>query len=438
MSTEAAGGPVPLAGSVVRIRFTGPDAVAAHMLCRESGAVAVLGLHDPSHEDVLVVDEWTAGTDPFVTAARARGVRVTVLAELVLERVGCPVIAVTGTAGKTTTCHMVAHLLRAAGRQPVMSTTARSGNAWPDHSLVGVECGPDHVVVAELTSTHLCHMAGPPGPRVAVVTSIWPDHLEFHGDYDHYVRAKQGILRGQGPHDAVVLPADDPATRKAIGDAHGQLWEFSEGVPVARGAFSIDGQVVLRGARGKVHSCPMPDLHPQARRALLAAATACLALGIDPDGIAPGLARPPGVVHRMAAVGMIEGVRIIDDTMATTPRKALAGVMALGDICPVVIVGGHDSLGGVQVHDSPQEREMLANVLNDVRRLSRAVVAMGSARPRIECQISVEASVEGIEQALVAAVALAPVGGTVIVSPMFPMLPEERMRVAQSAGPWAT
>lgn len=295
MSTEAAGGPVPLAGSVVRIRFTGPDAVAAHTLCRESGAAAVLGPHDPSHEDVLVVDEWTAGTDPFVTAARARGVRVTVLAELLLERVRCPVIAVTGTAGKTTTCHMVAHLLRAAGRQPVMSTTARSGNAWPDHSLVGVECGPDHVVVAELTSTHLCHMAGAPGPRVAVVTTIWPDHLELHGDYDHYVRAKQGLLRGQGPHDAVVLPADDPATRQAIGGARGEVWEFSEGVPVARGAFSTDGEVVLHGARGKVQSCPMPDLHPQARRALLAAATGCLALGLDPEGIVPGIGRPPGL-----------------------------------------------------------------------------------------------------------------------------------------------
>ncbi len=132
-----------LAGSVVRVRFTGPDAVAARTMCRESGAAAVLGPRDPSHEDVLVVDEWTAGTDPFVTAARARGVRVTVLAELLLERVRCPVIAVTGTAGKTITCHMVAHLLRVAGRRPVMSTTARSGNAWPDHSLVGVECGPD-------------------------------------------------------------------------------------------------------------------------------------------------------------------------------------------------------------------------------------------------------------------------------------------------------
>lgn len=426
--------PVPLARSVVRVGFDGPDADAARSICTEAGARMVLDSHDPGREDVLVVDEWTAETDPHVTSARARGVRVTVLAELLLERVGCPVVAVTGTAGKSTTCHMVAHLLRAAGVTPVMSSTARSGNAWPDHSVAAAQCNPTQVLVAELTSTHLCHMDGPPGPRVAVVTAIWPDHLELHGSYGQYLRAKRRLLAGQRGDDAAVLPADDPATRWAIGDPHGTTWEFSEFGPVGRGAFSADGRVVLRGEGGEVDAGPMPELFPPARRALLAAATACLALGLEPEAVTRGLAAPPEIAHRMCRVGTIDGVTIVDNSMAATPTKAHAGVAALQPVQPVVILGGHDALGGRRVHESAEERERLSRALRDVRRMAPAVVAMGSARCRIGDEISVEASVDGIEAALIAAVGLARPGGTVLVSPMFPMLPDERRAVAECAG----
>lgn len=379
---------------------------------------------------LLVVDEWTAEGDPAVQAARRQGIPVTVLAELVLERALGPVVGVTGTAGKTSTCRALEWILLRAGREVAISSTARSANAWPDHSLAG-GCGTDVVTIAELTSTHLCHM-GSVHPDVAVVTTIRPDHVELHGSVHAYVAAKRRLVEHLTADDVLVLPCDDPATVHAIGARPARAAWFGVLDPTdqapAGGAFSVDADVLLRWHGHEAHC--VPPVHGTALRAAMAAATAAMAVGVPPARVARALEGLPPVAHRMRPAPGPRGITLVDDTMAATPLKGLAAVQSLDDGDVVLVVGGDDAPGGVAVHASPEEAQQLSRALGEGRRRARTLVAFGPAATRVARDVTVDAQAPDVDAALDIAIAACPDGGTVLVSPMFPMRPEEREAVS--------
>lgn len=415
----------------VVIATRGPDARAAERLLRAAGHEVVQG-DGPQGADLMLVDEWTAETAPHVQAARRLGVATTVLADLILDAHPGPVIGVTGTAGKTSTCRAIAHVLRAAGAAVTISETARSGNAWPDHSLARMPNAPpvadDTVLVAELTSTHLCFMR-PVRPDVAVVTAIRPDHLELHGSLDAYVAAKRRLVEGQQPQDAVVVPGDDPTTTDFLGPLRARPWLFGAHDAATDGCFRHGDGVLLRSGSTEVHARVHLPVAPLDRAALAAGATA-LALGHPPGAIEPALATLPAPPHRMNARPGPRGIRLIDDTMAATPLKGAAAVRATAADHPVIVVGGDDAPNGSPVHASDVEARGLATALGEVRAAARYVVAFGPAAARVREHITPDAEVPDVSAALAAALRETPDGGTVLVSPMFPMTPAERLIVA--------
>ncbi len=384
---------------------------------------------DPSAPvDLLVVDEWTSETDARVLAARAEGVTVTVLAEMILDGLPNPVVGVTGTAGKTSTCRALETILRACGRPPAISTTARSGNAWPDHSLVDqlAAAAADTVVIAELTSTHLCHMSRV-HPDVAVVTTIRPDHVELHGGIKAYVAAKRRLVAELDADDRVVLPTDDPETIRLLGPVEGQRWGFG-GVNTGPGAYAVDGGALLvsPGAEIRVPTALQGPL----LRCGLAAASAALALGIDADDVAVGLQDIRPVGHRQAPRPGPRAITIVDDTMAATPVKVRAALERFGAPGLVLVLGGDDALAGSPVHASPEEEALLAETLALARQCAVTIVAFGPARRRILPHLAVDLEADDIDAALSGALEACPDGGTVLVSPMFPLTPAEREAAA--------
>ena len=418
-----------------RIATSGPDARAAEEILQEQGC-ALVGAAD-SPIDLLVVDEWTAETDAAVVAARRSGTRVTVLGELILEHAPRPIVGVTGTAGKTSTCRALESILRECGLRVNISSTARSGNAWPDHSLAGQlrTPAPGAITIAELTSTHLCHMTHV-HPDVAVVTTIRPDHVELHGSLEAYVAAKRKLIAELGEADAVVLPADDPQTLAALGRSRGTHWWFGVagdgGTGDGRsGAFGVAGGIHLRAPDGEARRPTALEGPPL--RAALAAAAAALALGVAPHEVARGIGMLPVVAHRQAARQGPRGITIVDDTMAATPLKVQAAVERFAGPGLVVVVGGDDALAGSPVHSSPEEQALLAEALQAVRDSAGAVVAFGPARERILPHLSPDAVADGIGDAVAVATDLCPDGGTVLVSPMFPLTPQEREAAAGRA-----
>ena len=404
---------------VIRVH-SDDDRLAAATLLAEAGVILDIGRG--TEAAVLVVDEWTPQHDPEVLAARARGCRVTTLADLILARAEGPIVAVTGTAGKTSTCHALRALLINSGATVVMSDTARSSNAWPDHSLAGAPTPLHVVLIAELTSTHLCHMEMRRTVDVAIITTLRPDHADLHPNHTAYIESKKRILLGQGPSHAVVLPGDDPDTLSAIGAVAGDTWMFAGPDVGAKGAFRRpDGRCVLRDSRGDVADGVLPDAPPVLIRAVLAAAAGALALGATPQSLAPHLAQVTSAPHRQRELGLFRDARIIDDTMAATPRKTLAAIEAFASQHPVVVIGGD------QFDHDPAE---VAEVLVRLRDLRLRVVTFGDAGEGLGADARAISGAPTVMGALGAAATIAGDGGIVLVSPMFPMKPAERDRVA--------
>lgn len=392
------------------------DRAAVAELARAFGGTIVDG---PG--DVLVSDEWTAEHDPRLIAGRSRGCRVATLAGLIIARHDGPWVGITGTAGKSSACHALAQILRACGREVRMSTSARSGNAWPDWSLARDEPPPEAVLVAELTSSHLCHMDTPLAPDVAVVTLIRPDHPDLHPTNAAYIAAKARLLPPRGTPGAIVLPCDDPETLAVL--PAGTTADLCFGGPPGDdpGAYRRgDGEVALithrEVALARLDGGPATHV-----RAALAAAAAALGLGLDPGPVAGALAALPHPPHRQHMVGRFRGAWVLDDTLAATPRKVLAAVEEYGARDPVFVLGGAPAAHP----DGDVER-----ALESIGRRGLRVVTFGEMAARIAAALPVVASAPTVMGALAMAATLAGPGGLVVVSPMFAMPPAERERVA--------
>jgi UDP-N-acetylmuramoylalanine--D-glutamate ligase len=354
-------------------------------------------------------------------------VRVTVLAELILDHLRSPVIAVTGTAGKTSACRALAHVLEGCGRPVSISSTARSANAWPDRS-VEVDPAPGTVTIAELTSTHLCHMDAVRAD-VGVVTLLRPDHVDLHGDLERYYAAKRRLVGRMPASSSVVLPLDDQQTTDILGPIDRTTWGFGAMTGATPdGAFEVDGHLVLAaGGRSAQRDLPATGT---TLRAAMAAAAAALALGIDPQAVADALDGLPSVAHRLAARPGPGGITIIDDSMAATPLKAAAGIRQAPAGPLVVVVGGNDAPAGAPVHASPEEVAALSEALLAVRARADCLIAFGPAAQRVVAQVPVDQQVGSLADALDSALSRCPQGGTVMISPMFPLTPDDRARAA--------
>lgn len=342
-------------------------------------------------------DVWTSPLDPRLGAGN-----LSCLADFLLKT--RDVLGITGTAGKTTTAWLLSQLL------PGTSTSrARAQNLWPGPSLLDSE----GTVVAELTSSHLafCHHS----PRVAAITNFWPDHLELHGSLEAYGQAKSNLFRYQRPGDVAVLPWHDPdAQSLASCSPARRAWFSSEQEPPAAfvRVFPNEEGIRVEGPSGQ-HQL---EAHPSP--ALLCALAVAEASGLE-WRIPRPFEFPP---HRAARAG-----RLIDDTLAATPRKA----SYLLEPGTHLVAGGLFEIAGQRVHASPPEQAALTLWLQKIRDHCVRVDLFGPAGNQLQKQLPGSHFHSSLERALQAALAATP--HPVLVSPGFPMPQEDRLKVAHFA-----
>ena len=351
---------------------------------------------DPLDFDLVV-------PSPGVPAARWSAARRALGdVEIAFQSLSVPVIAITGTNGKTTTTELCARMLVAAG----LRAEAAGNIGLPALELVG---RPLDVAVLEVSSFQL-EAVDAFRPRAAVILNVTPDHLDRHGDFAGYVAAKARIVARQAGDDVAIGCADDAAARAIAESSHGRAWLFSARGAVARGAFWDAGSALLRdGAetqRIALDALADADSAPPLDD-VLAALLACRAVGADVAKAATallGFTPPP---HRRELVARCGGVAFVNDSKATNPDAARLALEALAG--PAVwIAGGRNK--GVDLRP-------LADLA--IQRV-RAAVLIGEAADALETAIAGRLPVRrarDIEHAVAIAGDAARPGDVVLLSP---------------------
>jgi UDP-N-acetylmuramoylalanine--D-glutamate ligase len=292
-----------------------------------------LGGHDLSHLDGVDVVYASPGVPPeheLLQAARGRNIQLSSLVELFFALCPSPILGITGSAGKSTTTSLVGDIFAAAGRdvfvggnigRPLLGQLERmSRSSWVVMELSSFQLEPLHV-----------------SPHIALVTNVTPNHLDRHPSMEAYWAAKGQILAHQSPSDWAVLNADDAWTLRYR--PRGRLLRFSlEGV--VEGAYLAGEHLMLLGEP----LLDVADVQLRGRHNLanvLAAAAVAHAAGIERESMRAGIRAFQGVAHRLQTVAERDGVRFIDDSIATAPERSIAALQAYDEPL-VLIAGGRD------------------------------------------------------------------------------------------------
>jgi UDP-N-acetylmuramoylalanine--D-glutamate ligase len=346
--------------------------------------------------DVVVPSPGVPAGHPVYRLARAAGVAVRGEVELAFRWSVCPLVAVTGTNGKTTVTSLIAEMLSASG----VPALAAGNIGLP--LCDAVENDQLKVVVAEVSSFQLA-FAESFRPIVAVWLNLAADHLDWHGTLDAYIAAKARIWARQGPSDVAVVNADDPVVLAQARSAPSQVVTFGLSSPLADYGV-VDGW--LRGPSGPLLEVSrLPRSMPHDVSNALAASAAALAAGATVEGVRSALLGFAPLPHRLTLVGYAGGVRWYDDSKATNPHAAVAAVEGFDSV--VLIAGGRNK--GLDL-------TALAGVADRIR----AVVAIGEAAPEIAAAfagIRPVTTATSMAEAVAAAADVARTGDVVLLSP---------------------
>lgn len=350
--------------------------------------------------DMVIPSPGVPPRHPVFTIARDRGVSVVGEIELAARWADKPLVAITGTNGKTTVTGLVTDMLTASG----VAAVAAGNIGVP---LVEAVKGPAELLVVEVSSFQL-ELTEEFHPAVAVWLNLAPDHLDWHPDLEAYGRAKARIWARQDADDTAVVNADDAEVLRWAEAAPSQVVRF--GLDHADSNIQTDYHVdegILRTPAGVeiVDAGSLRRSLPHDISNALAASAAALAAGADLDGVRAALRRWEGFPHRVALVGDAGGVEWYDDSKATNPHAALAALRGFGSV--VLIAGGRN-------------KDLDLSVLAQAADRVRAVVAIGEAAPEIEKAFAGLRPVTvatSMDDAVRAAAAAAHRGDAVLLSP---------------------
>ncbi len=331
------------------------------------------------------------------------GAELTSEMEVFFRLCPCPIFAVTGSDGKTTTTTIISELLKASGKRVWLG-----GNIGRPLLYQVEEMRPEDCAVVELSSFQLMSMSL--SAATAVVTNVQPNHLDWHKDMAEYANAKKNVFLHQGPQGLLVLNADDPVSSAFAAEAPGKVRFFSRRTEQPQGCWFdgetvwFEGEPVLRREEIRI-----PGLHNIEN--YMAAFCAVYPL-VGKEVCRRVAAEFGGVEHRLELVREEDGVRYINDSIASSPSRTVAGLRALAGQSIVLIAGGYDK----HIPYAPLGEEIPGKV--------RVLVLTGPTGPKIK-EAVLEAGGEtplileeaGFRDAVLAAAKAAKPGDTVLLSP---------------------
>ncbi len=376
---------------------------AAHEF-RQAGIAVELGPHKKEtfeNARMIVVSPGIPLTIAELEAARQKGVPVTGELDIIAAYMDRPVIAVTGTNGKTTTTELIGGMLKCSGQKVFVG-----GNiGTPIVDYIGSGNETDTVVV-EISSFQL-DSSDRFSPDIAVLLNISEDHLDRYADFDAYENAKWSIFKNQTADQTAIINFAIRNVAERIKSINSRILIFGEddnktGLP---GAWISEDRITTPSGQIDLGSALLKGAHN--RENIAAAVLAAMAAGGTMEGVARSLKSFSPLPHRLALAGTLKGVRFYNDSKATNPdavKRALECVNGLA----VLIMGG-------------QEKDTDFTCLKEtVQAKVKKLIAMGEARDKISTAFSSVCNIlyaDGMAQAVEMAYKNADSGDTVLLSP---------------------
>lgn len=359
-------------------------------------------------QDLIVVSPGVPVDAPPLVQARSLGETVIGEIELAAQFLHGPIVAITGSNGKTTTTTLVGEIMTAAGFPALVG-----GNIGTPAISLAERATPETVIVLEVSSFQL-ETIQTFRPKVAVVLNVTPDHLDRHRTLEVYVNAKARIFENQQGSDFAVLNADDPTCVAMAARTRAKVFWFSRQKEVEQGAWVRDGKIVFRDLRGQrdvleVSEIPLKGAHNLEN--VLAAVCAGALMGCPAEKIQQAVHNFKAVEHRLEFVATVRGVDYYNDSKATNVDATIKALESF----PANI---HLILGG-------KDKGSDYTVLNDLlRKRVKRVYTIGAAAAKIESQIVSAKNggpelvhAETLENAIRKASAVAQSGDIVLLAP---------------------
>jgi len=354
--------------------------------------------------DLVIVSPGVPADLPALRAAGDRGIPVLGELEVASRFVKAPIIAVTGSNGKSTVTSLLGDILKASGRKVFVG-----GNIGTPLISLAASPEPVDLVVVEVSSFQL-DTTRTFSPHISILLNISPDHLDRYEGFEAYVRSKYRIFMNQGRGDYLILNDDDtrlkalsPATRAAVlryGLEPGQ----------GRDAFCRGEEIVMLRKGRTAAVCSVSDFSLPGDHNLgnlMAAVLAARQVGVAPHDIQAAVSSFKGLPHRMEEVAEIGGVRFFNDSKATNVDAAVKAVTGLG--LPIVLIAGgrHKGADYAELTEAACGRVKGAVLLGEAREIMAA-----SFQGKIPVRMA-----RDMEQAVAMAHAWASPGEAVLLSP---------------------
>jgi len=405
------------AGAEVFLTEQGPPTEGLEAMLDAAGVEYEFGGHTTRaiEADFFVLSPGVPTQSNIVQQAQRAGLSIYSEIEVASWFCEAPIVAITGTNGKTTTTSLTGHVFRqaladASGREAIVA-----GNIGYPFSDYVMDAGPEDVVVLEVSSFQLDHV-DTFHPAVSVILNITPDHLDrYDHDFNAYAQAKFNIFRNQGTGDVVVYNRDDELVRTHVEQAAEEQDLRALGLTLSDepgpGAYLQDDRILLRIDDEDEPLMQRDELALRGRHNLynsLAAAVSARVMEVESDVIRESLSGFEGVPHRLEEVRTVDRVLYVNDSKATNVNAVWYALESFER--PVVLIAGGRDKGNDYTDLKPL-----------VRKGVRAVVAMGESADKVYEELGGEAGdrakARSMEEALDRAQRFAQPGDAVLLSP---------------------
>ncbi len=315
------------------------EEISADVLALEGEGIVLYTGANPDEiacaQDLIVLSPGIPCDLPFIAAAENAGIEVISEVELAYRLTPCPITAITGTNGKTTTTTLTGEIMKTA-----YSGTAVVGNIGIPYSEEVERLTEKDWVVAEISSFQM-EKAKEFHPHISAVLNITPDHLNRHKTMDVYIAMKERVFAKQTAEDFCILNHGDEACRKMADKTAAKVFFFDSSETLAEGIY-LDGDAieVRWGAINEtlIHVDELQILGVHNYENVMAAAAMGICAGIALDTIRAVLKGFAGVAHRIEYVATVDGVDYYNDSKGTNVDASIRAVLAMKK--PIVLIGG--------------------------------------------------------------------------------------------------